>query len=90
VFHRTIYAGSHNEFLTEQAVALHRRLSPYRRLQLRVRDRISNSFSEHEAIVAAIIAGNEELTAQLLREHVHVQGQRFADLVASLHSISSK
>lgn len=85
VFHRTIYAGSHNSFLADQAMALHRRLSPYRRLQLRVRDRINNSFSEHETIVTAITAGDEELTVRRMRDHVQIQGQRFADLVASLN-----
>jgi DNA-binding GntR family transcriptional regulator len=83
-FHHLIYDGSHNEFLREQATGLHRRLRPYRRLQLRVRDRLPTSFHEHEGIVDAIIAGDADLTAQRLREHVVVQGQRFADLIASL------
>jgi len=83
-FHHIIYRGSHNEFLAEQAMALHRRLSPYRRLQLRVRDRLPTSFSEHEGIVEAIIAGDAELTSQRVREHVVVQGQRFGDLIATL------
>jgi DNA-binding GntR family transcriptional regulator len=83
-FHQLIYAGSHNGFLKEQASTLHRRLSPYRRLQLRVRDRIAASFSEHQSIVEAILAGQPEITAQRLRTHILVQGQRFADLLASL------
>ncbi len=83
-FHHLIYEGSHNDFLKEQASALHRRLRPYRRLQLRVRDRLPTSFSEHEGIVDAIIRGDADATAQRLREHVVVQGQRFADLIASL------
>jgi DNA-binding GntR family transcriptional regulator len=84
LFHQQIYDGSHNVFLREQATALHRRLRPYRRLQLRVRDRLPTSFHEHEAIVDAIIAGDADLSAQRMREHVVVQGQRFADLIASL------
>jgi DNA-binding GntR family transcriptional regulator len=79
-----IYDGSHNEFLREQATGLHRRLRPYRRLQLRVRDRLPTSFHEHEGIVEAIIAGDADLSAQRMREHVVVQGQRFADLIASI------
>ena len=47
LFHQQIYDGSHNGFLVEQATALHRRLRPYRRLQLRVRDRLPTSFHEH-------------------------------------------
>lgn len=83
-FHHEIYAGSHNTFLAEQAHNLHRRLRPYRRLQLRVRDRVATSFSEHEDIVRAIVEGQAEHTAELLRNHIMIQGQRFADLIASL------
>ncbi|MFZ6675932.1 GntR family transcriptional regulator [Undibacterium sp. Xuan67W] len=83
-FHQIIYQGSHNAFLAEQAMALHRRLRHYRRLQLRVRDRVSASFSEHDGVVQAILAGDGELTAELLRGHIMIQGQRFADLMASL------
>jgi len=83
-FHFAIFAASHNRFLLEQTAALHRRLRPYRRLQLRVRDRLRTSYAEHAAIVEAIIAGNGELAAERLRPHVLVQGERFADLIASL------
>ena len=83
-FHAAIYAGSHNSFLSEQAMQLHRRLRPYRRLQLRVRNRMDTSFKEHSVIIRAILAGNTEATALALREHVVVQGERFGDLLASL------
>jgi DNA-binding GntR family transcriptional regulator len=83
-FHHLIYEGSHNGFLAEQASALHRRLRPYRRLQLRVRDRLPTSFREHDSIVQAILAGDADATAARVREHVIVQGERFADLIASL------
>lgn len=90
LFHDAIYGGSHNAFLAEQARSLHRRLRPYRRLQLRMRDRVSNSYAEHENVVQAIIAGDGELTAELLRDHIMIQGQRFADLIASLPQLSVK
>ena len=83
-FHNLIYSASHNDFLAQQAAALHRRLGPYRRLQLRVRDRMNTSFSEHDGVVQAILAGNGDLAAERLRAHVVVQGGRFADLIASL------
>lgn len=89
VFHRCIYEASHNRFLAEQATALHRRLRPYRRLQLRVRNRMNSSFSEHTAIVDAILAGEGEVAAERLRGHVTVQGERFADLVATLHQFNN-
>jgi DNA-binding GntR family transcriptional regulator len=89
VFHECIYQASHNVFLAEQADALHRRLRPYRRLQLRVRNRIRSSYSEHQAVVDAILAGDSETAATGLRSHVVVQGERFADLVASLAALNA-
>jgi DNA-binding GntR family transcriptional regulator len=89
-FHELIYAGSHNGFLADQARSLHRRLRPYRRLQLRVRDRLQSSYSEHEEIVNAIIAGDPARTAGIVRHHIVIQGQRFADLIASLSALSSR
>jgi len=86
-FHAAIYSGSHNAFLHEQAVQLHRRLRPYRRLQLHVRNRMGVSFHEHEAIVQAIQAGDAEAAGQALRTHVTVQGERFGDLMASISQL---
>lgn len=90
VFHEAIYAGSHNQFLIEQTRNLYRRLRPYRRLQLRVRNRLANSYDEHDGVVQAIVRGDGELAAQLLRDHVMIQGQRFADLMASLPQLTQK
>ena len=82
LFHYVIYRGTHSTFLAEQASALHKRLSPYRRLQLRVRDRLSTSYHEHQRIVDGILAGDADLTAEALRAHVLVQGDRFGDLMS--------
>lgn len=87
-FHDCIYRGSHNSHLVEQARSLHRRLRPYRRLQLRVRGRVETSFSEHDAVVAAIVQGESELAGELLRDHIMIQGQRFTDLMTSLSELS--
>lgn len=89
VFHQAIYAGSHNFFLQEQTRALHRRLRPYRRLQLRVRDRLAASLAEHQAVVDALVTGDGELAATRIRAHIMVQGQRFADLIASLSQLKA-
>lgn len=83
-FHQAIYTASGNQFLAEQCLALQKRLRPYRRLQLRVRNRVQASFTEHGKIVAAIIAGDPEAASEAMRAHVRVQGERFSDLVASL------
>jgi DNA-binding GntR family transcriptional regulator len=83
-FHRAIYTASGNPFILEQVLALSKRLAPYRRLQLRVRNRMTNSVAEHEAIVKAILTGKAEEAARQLTAHVSIQGQRFIDLMASM------
>ncbi|MBD8688547.1 MULTISPECIES: GntR family transcriptional regulator [unclassified Rhizobium] len=83
-FHKAIYAAGRSAFLEEQCLQLHRRLRPHRRLQLRVRNRLSTSFAEHCAVVDAIFAGDGDQARNLLRGHVGVQGERFSDLVASM------
>jgi len=88
-FHVALYQASGNEFLMEQTLEMQRRARPYRRLQLRVPARISASFAEHEQIVAAIQANDADLTAEELRQHVMVQGERFANLIQSVEKLST-
>jgi len=85
-FHLALYAACHNGFLKEMATQLHRRLRPYRRLQLRVPGRMKASFAEHAAVVEAIERRDADLAASRLRAHVQIQGDRFKDLVAHLQS----
>ncbi|MEN9559944.1 MAG: hypothetical protein RLZZ502_1155 [Pseudomonadota bacterium] len=89
-FHQALYAAAQNGFLREQALALQRRLRPYRRLQLRVRNRVQRSLHEHQVIVDAIKAGQTEAAQQAAREHVFVQGERFSDLMANLGAWSAE
>ncbi|HEY9026582.1 MAG TPA: FCD domain-containing protein, partial [Burkholderiaceae bacterium] len=60
----------------------------YRRLQLRVRNRPQRSFEEHQAILDALREGDADKAQQSIRSHVVVQGERFADLVASLSQMT--
>jgi DNA-binding GntR family transcriptional regulator len=83
-FHHALYAACGNAFLAEHAKQLHRRLRPYRRLQLRVPGRIKASFGEHAAVVAAVLRRDGANAAAEVRAHVAVQGERFAKLVAAL------
>jgi DNA-binding GntR family transcriptional regulator len=89
LFHQAIYRLAGNRFLEEQCLALQKRLRPYRRLQLRVGNRVQRSFAEHEAIVAAVAAGDGAAAMAALRGHVLVQGERFSDLIASLAKLAA-
>lgn len=83
-FHDCIYRASHNSFLAQQARQLQMRLKPYRRLQLRVRNRASTSLAEHRAIVEAILSGDESAAEAGIKDHVRIQGERFTDFIATI------
>ena len=81
-FHQLIYQACGNAFLVQQTQLLKNRLKPYRRLQLQLRNRMSQSLQEHRDIVRALQKGDEEAAAQAARDHVLIQGQRFTDLMS--------
>lgn len=83
-FHHIIYAQSGNGFLEAEARRLHRRLKPFRRLQLRLRGRLRQSMSEHEDILEALRKGDPDMAATVTRQHVAVQGEKFHHLIATL------
>ncbi|WP_230534103.1 GntR family transcriptional regulator [Microvirga roseola] len=86
-FHHVVYRASRNQFLAAEAIRLHNRLKPYRRLQLRIRGRITTSIAEHEQIVTAILDGQGAAAQEHARAHIVIQGERFADLMASLNHL---
>src|SRR5690606_28516195 len=77
-FHEAIYAASQNGYLERQALTLSRRLSPFRRLQLR--RRLATSNREHGEIIAALVAADPDEAAAVMRRHVSVQGEGLVDL----------
>lgn len=83
-FHKIIYRESGNGFLETETGNLHRRLQPFRRQQLRLRGRMAQSMSEHEAILEALEKGDSEAAANALRGHVAIQGEKFHSLMATL------
>lgn len=85
-FHQALYRSSHNAVLEEECRRIAARLRPYRRLQLRLKSRVGQSFAEHGAIVEALMAGDGEAAASAARAHVAVQGERFADLMALMRA----
>jgi DNA-binding GntR family transcriptional regulator len=82
-FHHVLYHASGNSFLAEQASRLHKRLQPFRRLQLRVRGRLRQSMQEHRDVQKAVAAGDAEGAAATLRRHISIQGENLKDLMAN-------
>ena len=69
-FHSAIYAGAHNAPIAEFALALRRRVGPFRRAQFRVEGRLSRSVQEHDAVVRAILSGDAAGAHAAMLHHV--------------------
>jgi DNA-binding GntR family transcriptional regulator len=89
-FHHLVYEASGNTFLAAEAARLHRRLKPFRRMQLKVRGRMAQSLAEHRKILDALIGGEAKVASETLRGHVAVQGGTFNDLIVSYRRASKK
>jgi DNA-binding GntR family transcriptional regulator len=83
-FHQVIYQGAHNEYLSQATASLRNRLAPYRRFRRQSAGRMKNSSREHDAILNAILAGESEVAAREMRQHLTIQSAVLADLIASL------
>ena len=83
-FHECIYEACGNEFLANETRALRRRLQSFRRLQLRVRGRMSQSLKEHCEIIEAVKRGDADKAGLAARQHVMIQGERFNDLLVHI------
>lgn len=81
-FHKVIYKSSHNDFLISQMANLASRLLPFRRIQLKVKNRMTSSLEEHRKITKAILEGKEKEAQELMRSHVLIQGKLFTDMIA--------
>jgi DNA-binding GntR family transcriptional regulator len=82
-FHHVLYEASGNSFLAQEASKLHKRLKPFRRLQLRVRGRLRQSMQEHREVQDAVQKGDAERAARVLRRHISIQGENLNDLMAN-------
>ncbi|MBS9722009.1 GntR family transcriptional regulator [Tianweitania sp. BSSL-BM11] len=89
-FHALIYQASGNRFLEGEATRLHRRLKPFRRLQLNNRGRLAHSFAEHGRIIDALAKGDAQAAAIEMRAHIAIQGGKFNDLIVSYRQAARK
>ena len=68
--HETLYNGTHNPFLAEQAIAIRERLGAHRRTQLRQTGRLGRSHGEHGVLIQAIMRGDGDEAAKWMRAHM--------------------
>ncbi len=76
-FHSAIYAGAHNAPLAEFALALRRRVGPFRRAQFQIGGRLERSNQEHDAVVRAIVSGNVAGAHAAMLHHVSLVEDAF-------------
>ena len=79
--HDLIYEASGNDYVVEQTRLLRLRMAPYRSHIFEKPGRLDRSQAEHEALVAAICAGQSEKAAEVMRQHISAGGSAFADMV---------
>jgi len=82
-FHSLIFDAAQSPQLRQLAEATRTRLAPFRRAQFRMKNRMSKSWEEHDAIVCAIVAGDADGVARLMRGHVQNVSAMSAEFVAA-------
>lgn len=70
LFHMAIYDGAHNPALVETTRDVRNRLAPFRRAQFQVHGRPSASWAEHDAVVQAILAREDDAACAAMRAHI--------------------
>jgi DNA-binding GntR family transcriptional regulator len=79
-FHTRIYAGAHNELLSDFASGLRRRLAPFRRAQFQSEGRLLRSHTEHAAVVKAILACDAATAHAAMFHHMSLVEDSFGQL----------
>lgn len=69
-FHRQIYVGSHNSYLSDLTFATRVRIAPFSRAQFRNMGRLAKSYEEHARIIAAILARDAKTASRVMRAHI--------------------
>lgn len=81
-FHETIYDGSLNDLLARQLRLMRLRMRHPQRSLFDRPNRIRNSFVEHETILKAILAGDEDAADRAMAMHISSGGNVYVDAVA--------
>jgi DNA-binding GntR family transcriptional regulator len=83
-FHGIIYAGAHNDYLAEMAIATRARVQPFRRAQFRNLGRLAKSYSEHDRVVAAILRGDRPAAGAAMHDHILTVREEYEAYIQSL------
>lgn len=83
VFHGMIYEGARNGYLRELALATRERLALHRGAQLEAPARLAQSYAEHGEALTAIMRGESQVAAGVMRRHLRLTQSALADLRGS-------
>jgi DNA-binding GntR family transcriptional regulator len=75
-FHASIRVASANLWLAAELSEIEVRINPYRSMPYKIHNRLAKSIQEHREIKNAILDGNAKKAANLMRDHIMLQGQR--------------
>lgn len=84
--HGLIYEASGNSILAEETLRMQRRLRPFRRQQLDVSGRLDASMREHEAVLAAMDAGDPADASERMRDHISAQNRSYDRFMETLQT----
>lgn len=87
--HEAIYGASGNPVLVDTVRGLRRRLSVYRQRSTHHPGRLTASDAEHQAIVAAIMAGDASEAAACMRLHINLGGEAMVRLVLAAQALGT-
>jgi len=82
-FHNTVYAGAHNAYLAELALATRKRVQPFRRAQFRNIGRLAKSHAEHDRVVLAILRGDRVAASASMRTHIETVRKEYETYATS-------
>ncbi|SFQ81761.1 DNA-binding transcriptional regulator, GntR family [Nitratireductor indicus] len=86
-FHALVLEASHNRILKDQMGTVRALTAPYRRYVTHQPGRMKASIVEHGNVVQAILAGDGDVAAEVMRDHVNLLGEGLSDL---LHLMASQ
>jgi DNA-binding GntR family transcriptional regulator len=85
-FHQAIYVAAHNDWALQSANSLRLRSAAYRRTPFDAPGRIAQSLAEHEAIAAAIFAGDDCGAWRAMHDHIAIGNQDVTEYISRLNS----
>ncbi len=82
-WHALVYAGAHNERLSEVVLDTSGRLAPYRRAQFATPERLAHSHAEHGRVVDCIMGADAEGAAEAMAQHIRLSSHSWEMLAAT-------